>query len=353
MGRLTIATVATGAPMGAQVYQEEIASRAAQALGAREPGWHVGRMIVRSMRSPLPGTRRLPMGFLMRAPGRVRRAAGALLYPRGGVVHRMNLELPPAPVEVITLHDIVSWRFPDESPPVAAAEQEARAAAAVICVSKFSAAVAVELLGIGEPHVVYNGVDDRFFDAEPCSASRLTSLGISPPYVLNAGGASLRKNLDGLAAAWRQVHRARPDLTLVLSGPEHPRRTALFEDLPRTRLLGRVDDALVPGLIAAAAAVVVPSHYEGFGLPALEAMAARVPVVAARTSALPEVVGDGGLLVAPDAEQIATGILAAVEGGADVAAMVAAGRRRAEHFTWERSAAGHAAVWADVAARSD
>ena len=347
MPRLTIATSATAVPMGAQVYQEEISSRAASALQEEGAGWQVTRVVVRSLRSPLPGNRRLPMGWVSGASAGARRQIGRLLYPGGAVVHRMNLELPPAShADVITLHDVVSWKFPDESPPVPAAAEEARRAAAVICVSHFSAAEAVDLLGISDPVVVHNGVDRRFFDAAPADPALLATLGVNGPYVLTAGGASRRKNLEGLAAAWPKVHSSRPDLTLVLSGPEHPRRTELFRGLSGVRLVGRVPGDAVPGLIAAAAAVVVPSLYEGFGLPALEGMAAGVPVVAARTSSLPEVVGDGGILVEPTPDDLAQGILAAVAGGAEVARMVEIGRRRSRDFTWERSAAGHARVWA-------
>ena len=102
-------------------------------------------------------------------------------------------------------------------------------------------------------------------------------LGINGPYVLASGGASARKNLASLAEAWPHIQSSRPDLTLVLSGPEHPRRTSLFVGLANVQLVGRVDSELVPGLMASASAVVVPSHYEGFGLPALEGMAVRTP----------------------------------------------------------------------------
>nr|NLI51568.1 glycosyltransferase family 4 protein [Propionibacterium sp.] len=351
MSTLVIATSATGTPMGAQVYQEEVAARASAALAAvAGHDWRVERIVARSLRSPLPGNRRLPMGYLAGAGPGARAAVGRLLYPRGAVVHRMNLELPPAPAaDVITLHDVVAWKFDDESPPVPAAAEEARRAAAVICVSRFSAEEAVNLLGISEPHVVHNGVHERFFDAAPLPPAALSRLGITGPYVLTAGGASRRKNLEGLAVAWPKIRSSRPDLTLVLSGPEHPRRTALFKDLPGVRLVGRVADDLVPGLIAAASAVVVPSLYEGFGLPALEGMAAGVPVVAADTSSLPEVVGDGGVLVEPTPDALAAGTLWATSGDAEVAALVARGRARASEFTWERSAEGHARVWASLA----
>jgi len=291
------------------------------------------------------------MGWLLTASTRERRLAGRFLYGRTGVVHRMNLELPPSPrPEVVTLHDAVAWKFPDEAASVEAATDELRQAAAVICVSAFTASEAVEVLGIHDPVVVPNGVDGRFFDASPLSDDQRRSLGVEGRYVLASGGASVRKNLDGLASAWVQVRQADPTLTLVLSGPEHPRRTGLFGGLDGVRMVGRVDASLVPGLMASATAVVVPSRYEGFGLPALEAMAVGTPVVAAATSSLPEVVGDGGTLVEPTASGLADGILHAVSGDREVQVMAARGRARADGFTWERSVAGHAAVWERVAA---
>lgn len=346
MARLTIATTATDAPMGAQVYEREIAARAGSTLG---PDWRVDHLTVRSLRSPLAGDRRLPMAWLARASPRTRRAAGRALYRQGGVIHRMGLLLPPPPEpEVITIHDAVAWRFPDESAPIPAAVVEARRAAAVVCVSHFSAAEVSEVLGVAEPHVVYNGVDPRYAQATPLSAGRLLELGINRPYVLHAGGASTRKNLEGLAEAWPRIRSAHQDVSLVLSGPPHERRSRLFSHLSGALLLGRVPDADMPGLVAGAAVVVVPSLYEGFGLPALEAMAAGVPVVAADTSALPEVVGSDGILVPPTGEGLADGVTWALTHDRDILTNVQRGRRRASEFTWERSARGHAAVWEAV-----
>jgi len=332
--------------MGAQVYEEQLAARAQSALTAIDPQWQVQRRIIRSMRSPLPGTGRLPMGWLAGAGERGRAAVGRLAYPRHAVVHRTSLELPPAPLEVVTLHDVVAWRFADESAPVRSAAAELRRAAAVICVSEFSAGEAHDLLGVRNPVVVPNGVDPAFLDAVAAPTVVLAGLGLTGPFVLHAGGAATRKNLDALAQAWPLVRREHPDLTLALAGPPHPRRDALFSGMPGARLLGRLPDPLVPGLVAAASAIVVPSTYEGFGLPALEGMAAGVPVVAARCAALPEVVGDGGLLVDPEPVALAQGLLDVLAGGPDVADLVRRGRERAGGFTWERSAAGHAAVWA-------
>ncbi|WP_232497591.1 glycosyltransferase [Agromyces humatus] len=348
--RLTIATMATEHPMGAQMYQEQVARRALDALRTvDERAWAVRRLVVRSLRSKLAGDRRLPVGRVASASTAMRRNLGRLLYGRDQVVHRMNLELPPAPgADVITLHDVVAWRFPDESAPVPAAIEEARRAAAVICVSEFSAREAVELLGITDPHVVHNGVEERFFDAEPLPRDIRRSLGIPDEYVLHAGGASRRKNLEALAEAWPLVLRERPGLGLVLAGPPHRHRTELFDGMPGVVLAGRLPDEFMPGVVAGAAVVVVPSLYEGFGLPALEAMAANVPVVAAATSSLPEVVGDTGILVDPTGAGIAGGLLDATRGDAS-GALVRAARERATRFTWERCAEAHARVWASLA----
>ena len=247
MHRLTIATIATDAPMGAQVYQERIAAGAGDALG---DGWLVRRAIFRSMRSELSGNRRLPFGAVAAASAPLRRQLGRLLYSGATVTHRMNLELPPASDgDVITIHDVVAWRFPDESPPVVAAAEEARRADAVICVSEFSANEAIELLSIRDPYVVHNGIDDAFFDAAPLSEAERAALRLPERYVLHAGGASSRKNLPALAEAWPLVHRNRRESaarrwmsmgflrparsTPRLTQPVHPNRDRVSSGIER------------------------------------------------------------------------------------------------------------------------
>jgi len=349
MQRLSIATIATDTPMGAQAYVRQISERAADALGAISPApWTVREVATRSLRSPLPGERRLPIGRVAKAPAAVRRVVGAAVFAGDTLTHRMALELPPARHEVVTLHDVVAWRFPDESAPVPAAAEELRRAAAVICVSEYSAQEAVDLLGVRDPVVVHNGVDPRYADAPALAVGDRAALRLEGPYVLHAGGAARRKNLEGLAEAWPIVHRVRPDLTLALAGPAHPRRTALFEGMPGVRMLGRLPDELMPGLVAGANAVVVPSLVEGFGLPVLEAMAANVPTVVAETSSLTEVADGHAIMVGVDGASIAEGILEATRDGAQLGDLVRGARAHAAQFTWERSAQGHARVWQRV-----
>ena len=103
-------------------------------------------------------------------------------------------------------------------------------------------------------------------------------------------------------------------------------------------LLGFVDDDDLPALYTAARMLVMPSLYEGFGLPILEAMACGVPVIASNLSSLPEVVGEAGILVDPlDIDAIRDAILR-IESDSRRAFLIDAGRRQAKQFTWEKSA---------------
>ena len=113
--------------------------------------------------------------------------------------------------------------------------------------------------------------------------------------------------------------------------------------------LGRVDDETLHRLYAHAACLAIPSLHEGFGYPAVEAMAAGCPVVAAERGALPEVTGGAAVLVDPlDPDAIAAGIDEAV---ARAPELVAAGRRRAAELTWERTADGLVAAYREAIAQ--
>jgi glycosyltransferase involved in cell wall biosynthesis len=340
---LALATVAVAEPMGQQVYEHELTRRAPEALGE---GWDVERVVVRTLRSQLPGTVRLPSRLLADSSPWLRGQIGRAVYREFDVVHRFDLRLPPAPYpEVLTVHDVVSWRFADEARPPSDAAASARRAAAVVCPSQFSADEVTAQLGVTTAVAIPNGVDAAFFDTLPLEEERLADLGVRRPFVLHAGGCTERKNLVGLAAAWPRVHADHGTAMLVLMGPADARRDRLFAGLAGTALIGRMDDSTARGVMAAASAVAVPSIYEGFGLPALEAMAVGVPVVAARRSSLPEVCGDAAYLVEPDPAGLAEGLSAALDGGPEVEAMVARGRLRAERFTWEASVSAHAALW--------
>ena len=242
---------------------------------------------------------------------------------------------------VLVIHDVAALRHPEAySRPYVEYQRRllprlARDASAVITVSEFSRGEVIEALGASPERVtvVPEGVDERFF-ADPDPGPAAERHGLTGPYVLAVGTMSARKNLHALDQAARSLRDR--GIELVLAGSD---RGYLRGSQAGLRRLGYVDDAHLPGLYAGAMALAMPSGYEGFGLPCLEAMAAGTPVVAARAGALPETCGDAALLVeASDAHGFADALIAAACDGRDRARLIEAGRRRAAEFSWTRTA---------------
>jgi len=119
----------------------------------------------------------------------------------------------------------------------------------------------------------------------------------------------------------------------------------------RVHLVGRVEDDELPALYSGARALVFPSLYEGFGLPALEAMACGTPVIASNTTGLAEAVGDAGVTVDPrSAEELTDAMRRVLDDDALRERLIAAGLARAAEFTWGRMARSTAAVYRDALA---
>lgn len=174
-------------------------------------------------------------------------------------------------------------------------------------------------------------------------ASRLAELGLDGSFVLQVGRIETRKNQ---AAALAAVERL-DGVTLAVAGPERDGALAArLRASPSCRVLGRVDQPTLELLYMRAGAVVVPSLYEGFGLPVLEGMARGKVVVAAAASSLPEVGGDAVLYVddPSDPEALAKALDTALGDKRVRAKLAGAARDRAARFTWDRCAAGVAAV---------
>jgi glycosyltransferase involved in cell wall biosynthesis len=241
----------------------------------------------------------------------------------------------------VVLHDVAPLREPGWYSELyvrwqrAVLPRIARRAALVITPSAFSREEVVALLGVPAERiaVVPGGVDARFSPgADPAPARAAHGLG-DRPYVLTVASRTARKNLAVLDLAANRL--AARGVELVAAGGDRPQFRS-DGAAAGVRALGHVDDALLPGLYAGAAAFVLPSLYEGFGLTALEALAAGVPVVAADRGALPEVCGDAAQLVDPtDAEAIAAALERALD---DPAPWRAAGPPRAAPLTWDATA---------------
>jgi glycosyltransferase involved in cell wall biosynthesis len=153
--------------------------------------------------------------------------------------------------------------------------------------------------------------------------------------VLCVASHTARKNLAALGPAAEAL--APHGIEVVIAGGHRP-QFAAEPGLERLRLLGHVDDEHLPGLYAGARAFVLPSRYEGFGLPVVEAMAAGVPVVATTAGALPETAGGAARLV-EDPVEIPAALTELLADREQQQRLKEAGLARAREFTWERTAA--------------
>jgi glycosyltransferase involved in cell wall biosynthesis len=260
---------------------------------------------------------------------------------------------------VVTIHDLVSFLFPQTVPRKYAVYMRlmtrlaVRSADRIIAVSGATRDDLRTVLGVPDDKVVviHEAVGPEFAaPAEPAALAAVTRrYGIRPPYCLFVGNLEPRKNLSRLIEAFGLLRvrsvgagAAGAPPQLVLAGTRGWLYSGIFATVeaqggaPDIVFTGYVPPADLPLLYAGAACFVFPSLYEGFGLPVLEAMAAGTPVVASRVGAIPEVAGDAALLVdARRPAELAEALETVLTDPALRARLVARGRVRARSFTWE------------------
>jgi alpha-1,3-rhamnosyl/mannosyltransferase len=202
--------------------------------------------------------------------------------------------------------------------------------------------------------VVPHGVDDDFFESTPAAVEMARQTYDLPAnYILTVGSLEPRKNLITLIKAFHKLpENLQQQYPLVITGASGWKNQAVRKLAARSRYLhltGYVRRRLLPAVYHAASLFVFPSLYEGFGLPLLEAMAARLPIVASNRAAIPEVVGDAGLLVDPlNVEKMAAAIERLLTHPDEAAPLGEAAHRQARRYSWQLTAAATKAFFETI-----
>ncbi len=264
--------------------------------------------------------------------------------PKADIFHASNqVRNPPGKTRLTaTLYDMTCRLMPELHTPANIRADESLVqnvislADGLIAISENSRQDAVRLLKLNPDRiaVIYPGVADVYFDARATPAER--------PYVLYVGAIEPRKNVDTLLDAWGALNLRR-DVDLVIAGASgwsSEKTMARLASRPAgVRYLGYVPEDELPGLTAGATAFVYPSLYEGFGLPVAQAMAAAVPIITSNVSSLPEIAGDGALLVDPRSADELRSALEKLLGSPSLQQQLrSAGRARAEQYRWKQCA---------------
>ena len=285
------------------------------------------------------------------------REAKILRGLESSVVHATNFACPRfAGKKIVTVHDMSAYLMPECQEKVRLdilkreCEYTARNAEALITISKSSKEAIVNYFGYPADRVFVTPLacnDDFYVCNEGLSRQQLKPLGlIFKQYTLFVGTVEPRKNLTTLIYAYRKLPKVvRERIPLVICGHSGWKSDKIFQEIRKATsegwlyYLNYVDQVTLLSLYAGASLFCFPSLYEGFGLPILEAMASKVPVISANNSSLPEVVGDAGVLVAAeDVDSWTESIRAVLESTTLANKLIYQGVVRSKQFSWERCA---------------
>ena len=292
------------------------------------------------------------------------------------LLHSPHFMIPLSPMAtklIINIHDLIPLIFRRYLPPSSKVRRYfwlysgfvqrcARCADHIITGSHNSARDVISLLGVFPQRVsvIYHAVAPSFRaakDSDEINASR-RRLGISKPYLLFVGRQDYNKNLRTVVEAFLILRRMGYDLMLVLVTEPgeyyHQVEGYIREDGAEGDVVvtGTLPYSQIPPLYQGALALLIPSLYEGFGLPALEAMACGTPVISSHLASLPEVVSGAGIYVHPEREdQIVEAVVRLIEEDGLREKLSGAGILQAGKFRWEDIAGRTIELYRQVVAR--
>lgn len=276
------------------------------------------------------------------------------LYGNADLFHFTNFVAPPTKKgkTLVSIHDLSFMRYPQYTEPKnlkhlsTQIHRTAARADGIITISEFSATEIETFLHVPREKIfpIHLGVAPEFTrPSEKAIAQFCTRQALSKPYLLTVGTIEPRKNIPFLVDLFENMHEYEGDLIIagglgwryesILSRIEESSQKA------RIRRIGYMPDNELPFLYAAADAFILPSFYEGFGLPPLEAMACETPVVASSGGSLKEVLGDGAIVNEHYDTQIwKSSILSLLHDESKKNALIEKGKSQSKKYSWSQTA---------------
>lgn len=256
---------------------------------------------------------------------------------------------------VVTIHDLIPYILPETvgkgylSKFLQEMPRIVNLSSGIITVSECSKKDILRFFPVDEKKVFVTplAADDKYkpLDKEKCKATVLDKYNIDKPFILYIGGFSPRKNVKSLILAFSKIYmNLKKEYNLVIVGANKD-DMSLLKDLSmdlnvqsHVKFTGFVDETLLPVLYNACDTFVYPSLYEGFGLPPLEAMSCGTPVITSNISSIPEVVGDGGILIDPfNIESLMNSLENLLNNETLRSSLSVKALKRASNFSWEKT----------------